>query len=93
MGDYILTGTQGEKYAIPAEMFKKRYEVVSDGIAKPSGKFYGCVYGGEFGDSFEFLAIWGENMVCNVGDMIGSPNPEVTECYRIERQAFLDTYK
>lgn len=91
-GDYILTGTQGEEYVISEETFNKRYELVSPTVAKASGKFYGTVYSGEFGDSFEFVAKWGENMLCKIGDMLGSPTADVSECYRIERKSFTETY-
>ncbi len=92
-GDYVITGTKGEQYIIKPNTFKKRYEVITSEVAKPTGKFYGVVYNGTFGDEFEFKATWGQQMICNIGDMLGSPDEEISEVYRIELESFIQTYE
>lgn len=44
-------------------------------------------------EEFYFEAIWGELMLCKVGDMLVTPSADVPEVYRIEKGAFLETYK
>jgi len=92
-GDYVITGTKGEQYIIKPNVFNKRYEVLTSEIARPVGKFYGVVYNGTFGDEFEFTASWDENMICNKGDMLGSPDEQISEVYRVEKSAFEKTYE
>ncbi len=42
--------------------------------------------------TFEFEPSWGGKMKCNVGDMLVSPNKEISEIYRIAIKEFKETY-
>jgi hypothetical protein len=106
-GDYILTGASGEKYILSPSTFTKRYEVLSldqvtiprdilpgdvipsKGTAKATGECWGFEFKGE---PFRFNAPWNEEMIINKGDYLVSPNPELTQAYRIERSTFDKTY-
>ncbi len=88
-GDIVLTGPKGEQYTISKDTFAKRY-IVKDDVAYPTGLFYGNIYNGE---SFKFQSPWGDEMICDAGDYLGSPDATFSEAYRIERGAFDQTYK
>ena len=94
-GDWIVTGAKGEKYVIKDETFRKRYKPSSKhGVYSPIGEAYAFEYKGELGKSINFPAPWGEMMLMNVGDFLASPSKEVNkDIYRIEREAFISTYR
>lgn len=90
-GDVIVKNPGGEEYAPGNEKFYKRYILHEDGkTATPKGESYGNYYHGQ---PIEFVANWGEKMICNDGDYLGSPDPEFSEAYRIEKEEFKNTYK
>lgn len=89
IGDYILSGPKGENYVLTPEKFFKRY-VVKDGLAKAIGSTYAKEYKGE---SFNFVAPWGEDMICNNGDYLATTVVGSDDIYRIEREVFHQTYK
>lgn len=87
-GDYILTGSKGEKYVLSPQKFEQRYTMTSDGRAKTKpvqtkAKKYK-------GPTMKFMASWGEEMILESGDFIINNNGEY---YRIEKEAFHNTYK
>jgi hypothetical protein len=45
------------------------------------------------GQAFAFEAPWGERMIVNPGDYIATPTIGSDDIYRIERNAFLATYR
>jgi hypothetical protein len=90
-GDVIVKSATGIEYVPGNEKFYSRYILHPDGkTATPKGSTYGNYY---HGSPISFTAIWGEAMICNDGDYLGSPDPEFTEAYRIEREEFEKTYK
>jgi len=87
-GDYILTGSRGEKYVLTPEKFNSKYDIVSDSQAKTKPvKIMAKEYQG---DLVKFMADWGEEMILESGDFLVNNNGEY---YRIEKQAFHNTYK
>lgn len=87
-GDYIVTGIKGEKYILKPDNFKKKYNIINDNIAETKPvKIKAKKY---TGDSFEFIAPWGETMIINNNDYLVNNNNEI---YRIEKEAFHKTYK
>lgn len=90
VGDYIVINPTGERYVIKPAKFHARYEVIEENLAACKGSCWGIEYEGE---QLEFEAPWGETMVCKNGDMLVSPNPELTEVYRIACAEFEATYK
>ena len=45
------------------------------------------------GETIEFVAPWGEKMLCEDGDYIASPpNGSPDDIYRIEKETFAQTY-
>ena len=96
-GDYILTGVAGEKYVLKPETFAKRYAAVltttKDGIVSGNAVAVGQCWGLEFiGESIEFESPWGDTMIIHEGDMLVSPDEEISQAYRIEKEAFKATY-
>jgi hypothetical protein len=92
-GDYILTGLAGEQYVVKAETFVKRYDIVDEKTAKAKRECWGIPYTGET-QRFEAPASWNspEGMLIEEGDMLVSPNKEITEAYRIQKDEFAKTY-
>lgn len=91
VGDVIITGPKGEEYIPGNDKFYSRYELNNDlETAKPKGVFYGNIY---YGEPIKFTAKWGEEMICNPGDALGSPDEDFSEAYRIEKDIFYKTYK
>lgn len=110
-GDFIIqNGTsEGEFYVLTADKLQKRYtisfevEVPSD-LLKEGFQYYKALgackaieYTEEMGSQeFHFRASWGEDMLCQVGDMLVSPinNGNIeNEVYRIEKNSFRETYE
>lgn len=93
-GDWIITGVKGEHYVLTDEKFKSRYRHVAKDIYEATGFCWAVKYDGP---SFTFEAPWGEQMVCNKHDYICSTTYDDDQgdkdVYRIERQAFLATYR
>lgn len=95
VGDFILTGTQGERYVVNPKTFENRYIILEYnedenlGTAKATGECDAFEFEGE---DFEFQSPWGDKMICNEGDFLVI-NREKPEIYRIQRQAFFDTYQ
>lgn len=91
----IIKGPLGEEYIISLVKFHKLYEgkdLTSDlQVFKSKGKVFGILYEGE---NIDFLASWGERMILNSGDMLVTANKEEAgDVYRIEKEAFLKTYR
>ena len=89
-GDYILTGAAGEEYVLNVKQFTSRYKDNGDGTCTAVGECYAFPWEGE---PFSFIASWGEEMICNTGDMLCSPDSLLSEIYRIELNTFNKTYK
>ncbi len=107
-GDYVVknTTTSGEEYIVEGEVFNKRYEsmnTLEDGwkVYKAKGKCRAipadqsvlCLLKTD-GD-FKFMAPWGEEMICKVGDMLVCPTitGKINEVYRIGKKEFEETYR
>lgn len=90
VGDYILTGSANEQYVVKPETFNKRYEVLNENLARPTGECFGIEYKGE---TLSFTSPWNEQMICEDGDMLVTPDAEFSQVYRIEKAAFKNTYK
>lgn len=88
-GDFILTGQAGEKYVLKAETFAKRYKALDDKTAQATGECWGYVWHRE---PMSFQSPWGEDMIIETGDMLVSPDKEVSQVYRIEKGVFENTY-
>ena len=96
-GDFIVQNLQTEnleKYVVPPEMFKSRYDFFywcgSGVVCIPLGKVKAIQYDGE---DIQFVAKWGRLMVLKTGDFIVSPCPDFKEVYRIARKEFFETYE
>ncbi len=94
--DYIMTGHANNEYVVPKSTWLKKYEPLAeydstiDNMCKAKGKCWGIQYSGE---PITFKAKWGEDMICNPGDMLVSPDDSISEVYRIEIGEFNNTYK
>lgn len=94
-GDYVVVGASGECYVLTPDNFKNKYKI-SDlqedqtGTAEVKGEPRYAVQWS--GDTFSFVASWGQSMICNHGDYLVS-DTSFSEVYRIEQDVFLKTYK
>lgn len=89
-GDYIVTGARGEKYVLAPEKFENRYKHKGGNVWSATGGCYAVQYEGP---TIAFKAPWGEDMICNDQDYICSTVLTGDDVYRIERLAFLETYR
>lgn len=89
IGDFIITGMFGEKWVIKPENFHRLYDILEEGIAvsKPVSRF---AYRWNW-EPFQFIAAWGELMICNTGDYLVS-DINLSEVYRVEKEVFEKTY-
>lgn len=87
-----------EQYLLAADRVAKRYlnPVAVDGEFStewtPQGECRAVTYQGE---NFEFMAPWGEPMICHNGDSLVSPyedNRLKEQVYRIAAQEFSESY-
>lgn len=106
-GDYILVGTGGEKYVMNEKTFHKRYkalhydttfhkDMVVQGEAEATGECWATEWTHpsiKFQSPFKDKEGNPEEMIINEGDFLASPDEEISQGYRIERKAFLKTYK
>ena len=95
-GDYVVRGAKGEHYIISPETQAERYDAPI-GSPQPDGyRHYaakGTIHAFCYeGEPFTFVASWGEDMIVNPGDYIGTPALGSGEFYRIEKTAFAETY-
>jgi hypothetical protein len=95
-GDFVVRGTKGEQYIISSETQAERYgaavgAIRADGFREyeAKGTLHAFCYQGE---PFKFVAPWGEDMIVNPGDYIGTPEIGSDHIYRIEKNAFAETY-
>jgi len=86
-GDYILTGTKGEKYAISPKTFKERYTIVNSKAKTKPIKTLAKKY---LGKPISFIASWDEEMILEPNDFLIKNGDEY---YRIEKKAFNNTYR
>jgi hypothetical protein len=95
-GDYVVRGAKGEHYVISPETKAERYGGPIGGPQADGFRDYkakGDVYAFQYeGDTFTFVAPWGENMIVNPGDYIGATEIGSDQIYRIEKSAFADSY-
>ena len=87
-GDYIVSGLKGEKYVMPKRNFEKLYEHLSGNTyqTKPD-----TVQAVQVNEEFSFTAPWGSEMNVLPGDYIIFRSFE--DSYRVEREAFEQTYE
>jgi hypothetical protein len=96
----ILIGSSAETYVIKRDAFDKRYEIEEGKNYTIDGVFWNVAHAkGEIdafmytGDPIKFVASWGEEMLCEEGDYIARPKGSTpNDIYRIEKQAFAQTY-
>ena len=105
-GDVVVMnaeiGGSAERYILPRAKFESRYTLTpgapvvhADGHAWVWADASGRVLAFEWtGDPIRFEAPWGEDMVLESGDWLcqALPGPD-SDVYRIERGAFLTTYR
>lgn len=93
--DLLVEGIDGEQYFVNIEKFLDRYivnEVFTQKFQKCQAK--GHCYAYEFdGEDTIFIAPWNEEMIVKKGDFLATPDENVNEVYRIERNVFIKTYK
>ena len=93
-GDVLVTNPGGEQYLVNLEKFKDRYNGPDmkniDQSYEACGECFGIQYQG---DKLSFMAEWGETMIIESGDMLVSTEMPANNVYRIEKNAFKDTYK
>lgn len=105
MGQIIIrnfdVGKTTELYVVGLNKFASRYKVeegmhyiidgINWGLAKAEGRIRSFQWDAE---AFTFDAPWGEQMLCNPGDWIAIPYPtkDDLDIYRIEKNAFANTY-
>jgi hypothetical protein len=95
-GDYVVRGAQGEQYIIDSQTRAERYGAPV-GTPQPDGyreyEARGSVHAFRYdGEPFKFVAPWGEDMIVNPGDYIGTPQIGSDHFYRIEKNAFAESY-
>jgi hypothetical protein len=95
-GDYVVRGVKGEQYVITASVLESRYgpaqtEATAEGYRQyaATGTCYAFRHDGE---PFRFVASWGEEMIVNPGDYIGTTDLGSDHFYRIEQDTFAATY-
>lgn len=104
-GDYLVQNQTGasERYLIKPEKFRERYlfdKPAEDGFDqyRPIGWVVALKLDGarlqslDLPERFQFIAPWGEPMVCKRDDYIVCP-PDYSEIYRIADREFNETYK
>jgi hypothetical protein len=95
-GDYVVRGVKGEQYVISPETLANRYGPPVGGPDAQGFRQYGAqghLHAFRYeGPRATFTAPWGEEMVVNPGDYIGTAALGSDEFYRIERDAFAATY-
>ena len=101
LGDYIVKNNteDSELYVLESDNFIKRYDLEKsipdeEGylIYRAKGKCKAIEYKGS---DFFFVAPWSEEMICNTGDYLVMPitgEEIIREIYRIEKNAFFETY-
>lgn len=105
----LIVGLFGETYILPIATLEKRYELPNsvsmteksyllDGYkwepAYAKGECMAFPYDGSLGNYITFKATWGEDMICEPGDMICWPvGGAKDDIYRIEKRTFELTYK
>ena len=87
-GDYILTGSKGERYVLTPEKFNDRY-VMNKRTGKATTKQV-KTRAKIAKEPISIKASWGEKMIVEPGDAIVNNNGEI---YRIEKEAFKNTYE
>lgn len=96
-GDFVVTnGTNiNEQYVIAPDKFFARYQQADAHKDQkefqqwiPTGTCRAIVYQGR---DFEFMASWGEAMVCHNNNLLCT-TPAMDEVYRIDTKEFLETY-
>jgi len=97
IGDYIITGVNGEKYVLTPKKFMQNYEIeeysysnmTGTAKVKPQPRFAAQW---NLQDQLVFTAAWGEKMICNEGDYLVAFQ-DFSEVYRIEKSIFEKTYR
>lgn len=93
--DLLVEGIDGEQYFVNIEKFLDRYIVETNftnefQVFQAKGYCYAYEY---LGEDIKFIAPWNEEMIVKKGDFLATPNEEVREVYRIERNIFFKTYE
>jgi len=97
--EVVIEGPLGELYVVPESKFNKRY-VVTTSLTEEMQPYTtkGLIRAFKWeGQSFKFVASWGEEMLCNHNDILATPveskdDETVSEVYRIEQNVFDITY-
>ena len=96
-GDYVLSGTKGEKYVVVGKKIPALYNIFEEvlvtrlqprKVAKITKALLKKV---NIKDHIEFTASWGESMVVSAGDFL--VKEEEGKYYKIDGQVFKKTYK
>lgn len=86
-GDYIMTGTKDEIFSLSPEKFKSRYSIKSGKAVSKPVKISAIKFDGP---DTTFVATWGEETVIEKDDYLVK---EEGGFYRIEKEAFQNTYR
>ena len=96
----IEVGSSAEIYVIGEKKFRKRYNAIKSidysisGVEWKMAQAIGTIEAFEWrGQTIKFTASWGEDMLCEKGDMMGRVPSDHEDMYRLEREAFDLTYK
>jgi hypothetical protein len=109
-GDFIVLGTEGERFVLPAEKLDDRYDVANaqapadPALASQGYKAYkptGQAWAQQLDEkgiaanfpAGKFMAPWGSEIIIEPGDWLTTTAPLADEVYRIEQNAFSNTYK
>jgi len=96
----IMINSSAERYPISGEKFVNRYDR-SDEVLMVEGQTWfkvsakGQIIGGFYtGPTVKFEAPWGEDMILEEGDFLGTPYPnkDPNDIYRVARMEFFQTY-
>ena len=89
-GDPIITGVQGERYAIKAEDFVELYENDPENTEQYRSK--NVIRAVQLVMAVEIMAPWGEKQRTEAGGFICQRVSKPSDIYLIERGAFEETY-
>ena len=95
-GDYVVRGPKGEQYVITPEILAERYAAPVSGSGPQGFREYpakGTLHAFQYqGPPARFQAPWGEDMIVNPGDYIGTTHLGSGHFHRVEKNVFAETY-
>ena len=87
-GDFVLTGTKGEKWPVPRDFFESNYSILRDGVC---AKNFFVVSATRKKEPFEVTPSWSDKpLKGKVGDVLVEYGPE--DFGVVDWEIFLETY-